>query len=55
MERQNLKHDSMPRSDWVSPKLTWVGDLKAIVRGGGGKISALSPDAGDPRKPSGQG
>jgi len=55
MERQNLKHDSMPRSDWVSPKLTWIGDLNAIVRGGGGKLSVAAADASDIRKPPGQG
>ena len=42
MERQNLKHDSMPRSDWVSPKLTWVGDLKAIVREAGASLENVA-------------
>ena len=55
MERQASQQDLENRLQWEPPTLELVGDLEEIVRGGGGKISAVSPDAGDPRKPSGQG
>ena len=41
---------------WEPIRLTKVGDIADVVKGGGGKISAVGSDPGDtPRKPKGQG
>ena len=55
MEKQDGQQNLESRLQWEVPRLKLVGNLECIVRGGGGKLSAISPDAGDPRKPSGQG
>lgn len=41
---------------WVPMKLTHLGDVRALLLGGGGKLSVIQDDTGDaPRKPKGQG
>ena len=40
---------------WEAMKLTDVGNVGAVVRGGGGKLTPVTHDTGDSRKPSGQG
>jgi hypothetical protein len=41
---------------WVPMKLTYLGDVRSLLRGGGGKLSVVAADTGDaPRKPKGQG
>ena len=40
---------------WMPMKLTYIGDLQALVQGGGGKLSPETHDSGDIRKPPGQG
>ncbi len=35
-------------------KLTEVGTVAEVVRGGGGKLSIVADDMGDVRKPKGQ-
>jgi hypothetical protein len=41
-------------SSWVTMKLTYVGDVHALLQGGGGKLSPNAFDTGDVRKPKGQ-
>jgi hypothetical protein len=41
-------------SYWVAMKLTYVGDVHALLQGGGGKLSTVGGDPGDLRKPTGQ-
>jgi hypothetical protein len=39
---------------WVPMKLTHLGDVRALLMGGGGKLSIVANDTGDaPRKPKG--
>jgi hypothetical protein len=41
---------------WVPMKLTYLGDVRSLLRTGGGKLSVMLADGGDPpRKPKGQG
>jgi hypothetical protein len=42
--------------EWEPMKLTEVGTVAEVVQGGGGKLSIVAADMGDPpRKPKGQG
>lgn len=47
--------EAAPRKPWMSPRLTALGDLATLTRGGGGKLSLGMGDPGDNRKPLGQG
>jgi hypothetical protein len=38
---------------WAKPKLKSVGHVGEVLKGGGGKLSLVSQDPGDTRKPSG--
>jgi hypothetical protein len=38
---------------WDKPKLKSVGHVGEVLKGGGGKLSLVSQDPGDTRKPSG--
>lgn len=40
---------------WVRPELRSAGNVGDVLQGGGGKLSAVSQDPGDIRKPAGQG
>ena len=53
MGKKVRQQDPKSRSPWVAPQVKLIGDLKEIVRGGGGKISLAGADPGDIRKPSG--
>lgn len=44
-----------PRRDWRRPRLSLVGDVVELVRGGGGKLSVEMRDGGEMRKPPGLG
>jgi hypothetical protein len=55
MERQTGQRDPKIRLPWEPPRLELIGDLEEIVRGGGGKLSPLAVDPGDPRKNPGHG
>jgi hypothetical protein len=35
---------------WVPMRLTYLGDVHAFLRQGGGKVSILTGDPGEPRK-----
>jgi hypothetical protein len=41
---------------WAPMKLTYLGEVHALLMGGGGKLSIVAADSGDaPRKPKGLG
>jgi hypothetical protein len=39
-----------PKQPWESPKVTYVGRVRDVIRGGGGKLSTTGGDPGDARK-----
>jgi len=41
------------RPAWISPKITKMGDIHEIVKGGGGKLSIAGGDPGEARKEEG--
>jgi hypothetical protein len=43
------------KKSWQPMRLSFTGEAKDVVRGGGGKTSPSPNDPGDVRKPSGQG
>ena len=44
------------RQAWAPPTVERIGSVAEILRmPGGGKLSAVGGDPGDPRKPKGQG
>jgi hypothetical protein len=44
------------QAQWVPMELTYLGDVHALLMGGGGKLSIPDNDTGDaPRKPKGLG
>jgi hypothetical protein len=43
------------RKAWEKPELTFEGTIDEVVLLGGGKLSAIGGDPGEPRKPPGQG
>jgi hypothetical protein len=45
---------NVDRQPWQSMKLTLIGQVSEIVRGGGGKLSIPTDDMGDYNKPKGQ-
>jgi hypothetical protein len=49
---QNDKPGARP---WVKPEVKEAGNVADVLQGGGGKLSLVSQDPGDTRKPSGQG
>lgn len=38
-----------------TPQLIYVGQIQEIIQGGGGKLSRVGGDPGEPRKPKGHG
>ncbi len=42
------------KRQWEPMRLTNLGHVGEVIRGGGGKLSPLALDTGDIRKPSGQ-
>jgi len=50
---------SQPKTEtkrtWEEPSVRKVGNVGDVLRGGGGKMSVTADDAGDVRKPKGQG
>jgi hypothetical protein len=40
---------------WQTMTLTDLGDMRAVIQGGGGKLSIVGGDPGENRKPSGSG
>ena len=43
------------KKTWESMKLTYTGEAKDVVQGGGGKFSTMPADPGEPKKPTGIG
>jgi hypothetical protein len=44
--------NNAPKQPWERPKVTYVGRVRDVVQGGGGKLSPTGGDPGDPRKQS---
>jgi hypothetical protein len=44
-----------PKKAWQRMRLTYTGEAKDVVQGGGGKFSTMPSDPGEPKKPTGQG
>jgi hypothetical protein len=53
-QRENFSARPLPRA-WEPPRLSRVGHVAEILQLGGGKLSPLAVDSGEPRKtqPSG--
>jgi hypothetical protein len=47
--------EKVERRDWERMKLTDVGHVGDVVQGGGGKLTPVTHDTGDNRKPKGHG
>lgn len=48
------KKGSAKKKGWERPKVTPVGTVGSLLKGGGGKLSTPTEDTGDqPRKPKG--
>ena len=45
----------MKRKEWVPMRLEYVGNAAELLQGGGGKLSPMTDDTGDSRKPPGLG
>jgi hypothetical protein len=44
------------QEQWVPMELRYLGEVHALLMGGGGKLSIVADDSGDaPRKPKGLG
>lgn len=43
------------QSMWVPMQLTYLGNVHGLLQQGGGKLSPVTNDPGEPRKPSGSG
>jgi len=43
------------KEHWLSPSVSYLGKVRDLVQGGGGKLSAIGGDPGDGRKQSGGG
>lgn len=54
-ESKTPKSKKPARRSWVRPQLKSAGHVGDVLKGGGGKLSAVSQDPGDTRKPSGGG
>jgi hypothetical protein len=53
-----MKKTSKPQAPkaaraWAKPNLKSVGHVGEVLKGGGGKLSLVSQDPGDTRKPAG--
>jgi hypothetical protein len=46
--------DATGKQKWEPVKLEDVGHVAEVVQGGGGKLTPVSQDTGDIRKPPGQ-
>ena len=53
MSDTKLAQDSTAKGVWVTPSLSYDGDLRDLVLGGGGKVSASAGDPGEGKKPTG--
>jgi hypothetical protein len=55
MSGSEKKNAPQPVKTWEPPALKPVGTIADVLKGGGGKLSPVADDAGDLRKPKGQG
>ena len=44
-----------PKQPWEPPRLIYIGHVREVVQFGGGKLSLVGGDPGDPRKEIGTG
>jgi hypothetical protein len=54
-ESTQCEGGSGTKQPWEPMRLTYIGHVAEIIRGGGGKLSLSGSDPGDARKPSGGG
>ena len=54
-ESKTKKSERPVKRAWVKPKLKPAGNVCEVLQGGGGKLSLVSQDPGDTRKPAGGG
>ncbi len=47
--------NSIGKRAWQRPALTYVGNVGAVLQGGGGKLTPSPNDPGEVRKPKGNG
>ena len=47
--------NSVKKKEWTPMKVSSLGKATDLIKGGGGKLSLMSGDAGDTRKPKGGG
>ena len=54
-EKDNSEETALDKSKkpWQSMRLTYTGEAKDVVQGGGGKLSTNPADPGEPKKPTG--
>ena len=55
MERDDAKQEHVQEQKWEPMRLTLLGNVGDVVRGGGGKLTPMTADPGEPRKPPGGG
>jgi len=55
-QRDNLSEPAAPAPAraWEPPRMSYVGHVAEVLQGGGGKLSPVTADSGDIRKPPGQ-
>jgi len=51
MEENTGRHSSgSAKRQWETPRIEHLGDVASVVLGGGGKVTILTGDPGEPRK-----
>lgn len=54
-DKASKNRQEVRKKGWQPMKLTYAGEARDIVRGGGGKTGITQSDIGDTNKPKGQG
>jgi hypothetical protein len=42
--------EKQEQKKWESPKIVYVGQIAEVLKGGGGKLSSVPSDPGEPNK-----
>lgn len=53
MEQKKCENESN-RLEWAKPQIKILGKAEELIMGGGGKLTPVTGDSGDNRKPPGQ-